>query len=99
MPWDQLYAVMEPHYPEVPSRGGRQPIGLERMLRIHLLQQWYALSDPAAEEALYDSQAMLRVMGIDPGREGAADEITICKFRHLLEKHQLVQPPFDGIAS
>ncbi|EJN6721699.1 TPA: IS5 family transposase [Pseudomonas aeruginosa] len=99
VPWDRLCAVVEPHYPKTPERGGRQPIGLERMLRIHLLQQWYALSDPAAEEALYDSQAMRRFVGIDLGREGAPDETTICKFRHLLEKHQLAQPLFDVITT
>lgn len=99
VPWDRLCAVVEPYYPKAPARGGRQPIGLERMLRIHLLQQWYALSDPAAEEALYDSQAMRRFVGIDLGRERAPDETTICKFRHLLEKHQLAQPLFDVITA
>lgn len=99
VPWDRLCAVVEPHYPKTPERGGRQPMGLERMLRIHLLQQWYALSDPAAEEALYDSQAMRRFVGIDLGCEGAPDETTICKFRHLLEKHRLAQPLFDVITA
>lgn len=67
-----------------PQRGGRQPVGLERMLRIHLLQQWYALSDPTAEAARYDSQAVRRFVGIDQGRERAPDETTSCKFRHPL---------------
>lgn len=97
VPWERLCAVVKPYYPKTPKRGGRQPIGLERMLRIHLLQQWYALSDPAAEEALYDSQAMRRFVGIDLGRESAPDETTICKFRHVLEKHQLAQRLFDEI--
>ncbi|MGH8496725.1 MAG: IS5 family transposase [Gammaproteobacteria bacterium] len=59
------------------------------MLKIHFLQHWFNLSDPAVEEALYDSRAMRRFVGIDLGREPAADETTICKFRHLLEAHNL----------
>jgi transposase, IS5 family len=66
---------------------GRRPFGLERMLRIYCLQQWFNLSDPAAEEALYDSLSMRRFVGIDLGREPVPDETTICRFRHLLEAH------------
>jgi transposase, IS5 family len=62
---------------------------LERMLRIHFLQHWFALSDPGAEEALYDSRAMRQFVGIDLGREPVPDETTICKFRHLMERHNL----------
>lgn len=88
MPWTQLTALVEPVYP--PSDGaGRPPIGLERMLRIHFLQHWFNLSDPAVEEALYDSRAMREFVGIDLGREPAPDETTICKFRHRLESHAL----------
>lgn len=97
VPWEQLCACIEPFYPKPRAKGGRQPIGLERMLRIHLLQQWYALSDPAMEEALYDSQAMRRFVGIDLGCEGAPDETTICKFRHLLERHDLAPRLFAAI--
>ncbi len=68
---------------------GRPPVGLERMLRIHCLQHWFNLSDPAAEEALYDSRAMRGFVGIDLGREPVPDETTICKFRHLLEAYEL----------
>jgi IS5 family transposase len=68
---------------------GRPPIGLERMLRIHFLQHWFNLPDPAVEEALYDSRAMREFVGIDLGREPAPDETTICKFRHRLEEHKL----------
>mgnify|MGYP003291519934 CR=1 FL=1 len=64
------------------------------MLRIHFLQHWFNLSDPAVEEALYDSRAMRRFVGIDLGREPAPDETTICKFRHLLEAHQLGEQLF-----
>lgn len=67
------------------------------MLRIHFLQQWYALSDPAVEKALYDSAAMRRFVGIDLGQEGAPDETTVRKFRHLLEKHGLAERLFAAI--
>jgi transposase, IS5 family len=67
------------------------------MLRLHCLQQWFNLSDPAVEEALYDSRAMRQFVGIDLGREPVSDETTICKFRHLLETHQLGQQLFARI--
>jgi IS5 family transposase len=67
------------------------------MLRIHFLQQWYALSDPAVEEALYDSASMRRFVGIDLGREPVPDETTVCKFRHLLEKHGLAEQLFKAV--
>lgn len=98
VPWAQLCACIEPHYPKArEGGGGRRPIGVERMLRIHFLQQWYALSDPGVEEALYDSQAMRRFVGIDLGSEGAPDETTVCKFRHLLEKHGLAKKLFEAV--
>jgi IS5 family transposase len=97
IPWSDLCAVIEPFYPKEREGGGRRPVGLERMLRIHFLQQWYALSDPAVEEALYDSQAMRRFVGIDLGRECAPDETTVCKFRHLLEKHALAGKLFAAV--
>jgi IS5 family transposase len=97
VPWAGLCALIEPVYPKARERGGRRPIGLERMLRIYFLQQWYDLSDPAVEEALYDSQAMRRFVGIDLGREAAPDETTVCKFRHLLEAHDLGRKLFQGV--
>ena len=80
--------MIKPFYPkgEGPDR---PPIGVERMLRVHFLQHWFNLSDPAVEEALYDSRAMRRFVGIDLGREPVPDETTICKFRHLLEANNL----------
>jgi transposase, IS5 family len=89
IPWAELAAVIEPVYPKVGEQGGRPAIPLERMLRIYFLQLWFNLSDPAVEEALYDSVAMRSFVGIDLGSEGAPDETTICKFRHRLERNKL----------
>ena len=97
IPWAELSAVIEPFYPKGKGRG-RPPVGVERMLRIHFLQHWFNLSDPAVEEALYDSRAMRRFVGIDLGREPVPDETTICKFRHLLERHNLGDRLFALIA-
>lgn len=99
VPRAELCGVIAPYYPKDPEpvAGGRRPVGLERMLRIHFLQQWYALSDPGVEEALYDSTAMRRFVGIDLGQEGAPDETTVCKFRHLLEKHGLANQLFAAV--
>ncbi len=87
VPWRELSALVEPHYPK--AGNGRPPVGVERMLRIYFLQQWFNLSDPAVEEALYDSGALRAFVGIDLGCEPAPDETTVCKFRHLLEEHDL----------
>jgi len=95
VPWERLCALVEPVYPK-PGKG-RPPIGLERMLRIYFLQQWFNLSDPAAEEALYDSIAMRTFVGIDLGREPVPDETTICRFRHLLEEHDLGKRLFEDV--
>ncbi|MGC2412431.1 MAG: IS5 family transposase [Stellaceae bacterium] len=95
VPWAELCALIAPVYPA--PGNGRPPVGLERMLRIYFLQQWFNLSDPAAEEALYDSAAMRRFAGIDLGREPVPDETTICKFRHLLERHELGRVLFDRV--
>ena len=88
IPWKELCEAIEPFYPN-PQGAGRRPIGIERMLRIYFLQHWFNLSDPAAEEVLYDSRAMRQFVGIDLGEEPAPDETTICKFRHLMEGHNL----------
>ncbi len=89
IPWKELTATIEPVYPKGSDAGGRPPIPLERMLRIYFLQLWFNLSDPAVEEALYDSVAMRSFAGIDLGVEAAPDETTVCKFRHLLERNKL----------
>jgi len=88
IPWKDLTAAIEPFYPQ-PVGAGRPPVGIERMLRIHFLQHWFNLSDPAVEEALYDSRALRQFVGIDLGREPVPDETTVCKFRHLMEQHNL----------
>ncbi len=88
IPWNEMCEAIAPYYPK-PLKAGRKPIGLERMLRIHFLQHWFELSDPAAEEALYDSRAMRLFVGIDLGAEPVPDETTICKFRHLMERNNL----------
>jgi transposase, IS5 family len=89
VPWQELQGVVEPVYPKVSELGGRPPIELQKMLRIYFLQLWFNLSDPAVEESLYDSVSMRSFVGIDLGVEAVPDETTICKFRHLLEKHAL----------
>lgn len=95
VPWPALCELIEPVYPK--NGNGRPPVGLERMLRIYFLQLWFNLSDPAVEEALYESVSMQRFAGIDLGREPVPDETTVCKFRHLLEKHDLGRKIFERV--
>jgi transposase, IS5 family len=101
IPWPETTAAVETVYPNISGNGGRPPIPLERMLRIYFLQLWCSLSDPAVEEALYDSVAMRGLVGIDLGVEGAPGETTVCKFRHLLERNKLaktlLQPVSDHL--
>jgi IS5 family transposase len=87
IPWAELQALIEPHYPK--GENGRPPVGSSIMLRVYFLQQWFNLSDPGAEEALYESPVLRRFAGVDLGRAPAPDESTILQFRHLLEKHDL----------
>jgi len=95
IPWTRLVKLIEPHYPK--PGNGRPPTPLQRMLRVYFLQQWYNLSDPAAEEALYDSETMRRFVGIEHGQDTIPDESTICLFRHLLEKHRLPDRIFGEV--
>jgi len=97
VPWTRLLALIEPHYPKVGRKGGRPPMPLETMLRIHFLQNWYTLSDPMAEESLYDSEAMRRFAGIELGDDRIPDETTILHFRHLLERHDLAEALFEEV--
>jgi IS5 family transposase len=95
VPWAQLCQLIDPFYPK--AGNGRPPVGLERMLRIYFLQHWFNLSDPGAEEALYESRSMCRFAGIDLGREPVPDESTILNFRHLLERHELGDQIFQAV--
>ena len=97
VPWMRLLALIAPHYPKAGPKGGRPPMPLETMLRVYFLQQWYALSDPMAEEALYDSEAMRRFAGIELGDDRIPDETTILNFRHLLERHELTEAIFAEV--
>jgi IS5 family transposase len=97
VPWGRLLALIAPHYPKAGPKGGRPPMPLETMLRIYFLQQWYALSDPMAEEMLYDSDAMRQFAGIELGDDRIPDETTILNFRHLLEQHQLTEKLFAEV--
>ena len=95
IPWARLLRLIKPHYPK--AGNGRQPLGLEKMLRIYFLQQWFNLSDPQAEDAIYDSESMRRFVRVELGDEVVPDESTILRFRHLLERHGLTQAIFDSI--
>src|ERR671913_440902 len=97
VPWARLVDRLRPFYPK--GERGRPPIGLERMLRIYFLQQWYALADEALEDALYDSQALRGFAGIDLNREPVPDATTVLHFRHWLERHELTKVLFDEIGA
>jgi IS5 family transposase len=92
VPWKELCALIEPYYPN--SGRGRPPVGLERMLRLHFLQHWFNLSDPAIEDELHESRSMREFVGIDLGVERVPDETTACNFRHLLEREGLGERVF-----
>ncbi len=87
IPWEEWVGVIEPYYPK--GKRGRPPMGIEKMLRMYLLQFWFNLSDPATEDAIYDSHAMRKFTGIEFMAESVPDETTLCKFRHLLEANGL----------
>ncbi len=95
IPWPELIEAIEPHYPK--GTRGRPPIGLERMLRVYCVQQWFGLSDEGAEDAVTDSLAVQAFVGIDLARETAPDATTLLQFRHLLEKHGLTKTLFETI--
>jgi IS5 family transposase len=95
IPWKLLLKLIEPYYPK--AGRGRQPLGLEKMLRIYLLQIWFDLSDPQAEDAIYDSESMRRFAGVELSDDVVPDESTILRFRHLLEKHKLTEAMFEQI--
>ena len=96
VPWARLVALIAPHYPKQDGPG-RPPLGLEKMLRIYFLQQWFNLSDPQAEDAIYDSESMRRFARVELGTEVVPDETTILRFRHLLERHGLTAAIFEAV--
>ena len=96
VPWARLIAVIEPLYP-TSGRVGRQPMGVPKMLRMYLLQQWYGLADEALEDAIYDSQALRDFVGIDLSRESVPDATTLLKFRRLLLAGDLTKAMFEEI--
>ena len=95
IPWAELIALIAPYYPKAGK--GRQPLGLEKMLRIYFLQQWFNLSDPQAEDAIYDSESMRRFAGVELSEDVIPDETTILRFRHLLEAHHLTEAIFAAV--
>ena len=95
VPWAALCEVIEPHYPK--AGNGRPPVGLERMLRMYFVQHWFNLADAACEDALLDSAALRRFVGIDLGRERVPDATTLLKFRRLLETHKLGEALFAKV--
>ncbi len=95
IPWERLIALIEPHYPK--AGNGRQPLGVEKMLRIYFMQQWFNLSDPEAEDAIYDSESMRRFARVELGDDVVPDETTILRFGHLLEKHRLTEVIFEAV--
>jgi transposase, IS5 family len=95
MPWGKLVTLIEPHYPK--AGDGRRPLPLERMLRVYFMQQWFNLSDPQAEDSLYDIEPMRRFAGIELAEDVVPDETTILRFRHLLEKHRLTEAIFAEV--
>lgn len=95
IPWKELVRLIEPHYPK--AGRGRQPLGLEKMLRIYLLQIWFDLSDPQAEDSIYDSESMRRFVGVELPDDVVPDETTILRFRRLLEQNKLTEQIFDEV--
>jgi IS5 family transposase len=97
VPWARLVMKLQPFYPK--GERGRPPIGLERMLRVYFLQQWYGLADEALEDALYDSQALRGFVGIDLNRDPVPDATTLLKFRRWLERHELTRVLFEEVGT
>src|SRR5215470_3209616 len=95
VPWTRLVSRLRPFYPK--GERGRPPVGLERMLRLYFLQQWYGLADEALEDALYDSQALRGFAGIELAMVTVPDATTVMNFRHWLEEHDLTKVLFDEV--
>ena len=95
IPWTRIIPLIVPHYPK--AGRGRRPLPMETLLRVYFLQHWFNLSDPQAEDMLYDSESMRRFARVELGEDTVPDESTILRFRHLLEQHQLTAKIFDAV--
>ena len=95
VPWSELVALISPYMPE--GRRGRPPFAVEVMLRIHFMQQWFNLSDPAMEEALHDMALFRDFAGLGGWDKPVPDETTILRFRRVLEKHKLAPKILETI--
>ena len=96
IPWKEWISFIEPFYPQSGHRG-RPPIGIEKMLRMYLLQVWFSLSDEGLEDAIYDSYAFRSFMGINFSVEQVPDATTLLKFRHLLEEKEIAKKFFNAL--
>jgi IS5 family transposase len=97
VPWEAFLALIEPSYHKLSSKGGRLPIPLELMLRIHLLRQWFTLSDPLIVEMLIDTPWFRRFAGVETMEGLIPDETTILNFRHLLKGHRIAEQILEGV--
>lgn len=97
VPWEKWLELIAPFYPDTDGKRGRQARGLEKMLRMYLLQTWFSLSDEAVEDNIYDSYSMRKFVGVDLMEETAPDAVTLLRFRHLLEENGLQKKMFDEL--
>ena len=97
VPWNELVEIIRPFYPL--GKTGRPPMPLVKMLKVYFMQQWFGLSDPGMEEALYDMESIRRFAGFQLNEDAIPDESTILLFRHLLEKHDLTEKIFHAVTA
>ena len=97
VPWAAIISLIEPHYPKAGPKGGRPPIGIEKMLRMLLIASWFNLSDEGTEDAVTENQTIRRFVGVDLSTENAPDATTLLQFRHLLERNEVFEEIFNKI--
>lgn len=97
IPWEAIIKLIEPHYPKVGSKGGRPPIGIEKMLRMLLIAAWFNLSDEGTEDAVTENQTIRLFVGVNLSKENAPDATTLLQFRHLLERNGIYEQIFEKI--
>lgn len=97
IPWDHWVGLIRPYYPA--GKRGRPPKDIEKMLRMYLMQSWFNLSDEGIEDAIYDSYAMRKFIGLDFLNEQVPDATTLLKFRHLIEKHKIGEQIFQDVTN